>query len=85
MTLGRADDLTGGLEARMSGLGPTALILGFDCVLRRLAFEQAGLGDAVGRIFREHRVAGFNTYGEELFTHHNQTLTALFIGAREES
>ena len=58
MTLGRAENLTEGLEARMSALGPTALILGFDCVLRRIALEQAGLGAAVGRIYREHRVVG---------------------------
>lgn len=78
MTLGRPEDLTVGLEARMSGLGRTALILGFDCVLRRLALEQAGLGEAVGRIYREHRVAGFNTYGEQHGgLHVNQTFVGL--------
>ena len=78
MTLGRAENLTGGLEARMSGLGRTALILGFDCVLRRIALEQAGLGDAVGRIYRDHRVVGFNTYGEQHGgLHVNQTFVGL--------
>ena len=78
MTLGRAENLTEGLEARMSALGPTALILGFDCVLRRIALEQAGLGEAVGRIYREHRVAGFNTYGEQHGgLHVNQTFVGL--------
>ena len=78
MTLGRAENLTEGLEARMSALGPTALILGFDCVLRRIALEQAGLAEAVGRIYREHRVAGFNTYGEQHGgLHVNQTFVGL--------
>ena len=78
MTLGRAENLTGGLEARMSGLGRTALILGFDCVLRRIALEQAGLGEAVGRIYRDHRVVGFNTYGEQHGgLHVNQTFVGL--------
>jgi hypothetical protein len=78
MRLGRAEDLTEGLEARMSALGPTALVLGFDCVLRRIALEQAGLGDSVGRIYREHRVAGFNTYGEQHGgLHVNQTFVGL--------
>ena len=78
MTLGRAENLTEGLEARMSALGPTALILGFDCVLRRIALEQAGLGESVGRIYREHRVAGFNTYGEQHGgLHVNQTFVGL--------
>ena len=62
----------------MSGLGRTALILGFDCVLRRIALEQAGLGEAVGRIYRDHRVAGFNTYGEQHGgLHVNQTFVGL--------
>lgn len=78
MTLGRPENLTEGLEARMSRLGRTALILGFDCVLRRIAVEQAGLGEAVGRIYREHRVAGFNTYGEQHGgLHVNQTFVGL--------
>ncbi len=78
MTLGRAQNLTEGLEARMSALGPTALILGFDCVLRRIALEQAGLGADVGRIYRRHRVAGFNTYGEQHGgLHVNQTFVGL--------
>jgi hypothetical protein len=78
MTIGQAEDLTGRLEARMSGLGRTALILGFDCVLRRLALEQAGLADVVGRIYRDHRVVGFNTYGEQHGgLHVNQTFVGL--------
>jgi hypothetical protein len=80
MTLGRPDDLANGLEARMSGLGRTALILGFDCFLRRIALEEAGLGEAVGRIFRDHRVVGFNTYGEQHGgLHVNQTFVGLAL------
>ncbi len=78
MTLGRAENPTEGLAARMSELGRTALILGFDCILRRIALEQAGLADSVGRIYREHRVAGFNTYGEQHGgLHVNQTFVGL--------
>jgi hypothetical protein len=78
MTIGRPENLTGGLAARMSELGRTALILGFDCVLRRISLEQAGLGEAVGRIYRDHRVVGFNTYGEQHGgLHVNQTFVGL--------
>ena len=78
MTLGRAENPTESLAARMGELGPTALILGFDCVLRRIALEQAGLAESVGRIYREHRVAGFNTYGEQHGgLHVNQTFVGL--------
>jgi hypothetical protein len=78
MTLGRAENPTESLAARMSELGRTALILGFDCVLRRISLEQAGLADSIGRIYREHRVAGFNTYGEQHGgLHVNQTFVGL--------
>lgn len=78
MTLGRPENPTESLAARMGELGRTALILGFDCVLRRIALEEAGLGDSVGRIYREHRVAGFNTYGEQHGgLHVNQTFVGL--------
>ena len=64
--------------ARMGELGRTALILGFDCVLRRIALEEAGLAESVGRIYRDHRVAGFNTYGEQHGgLHVNQTFVGL--------
>ena len=47
-------------------------------MLRRLALEQAGLGDVVGRIYRDHRVVGFNTYGEQHGgLHVNQTFVGL--------
>jgi len=66
MTLGRAEDLTNGLEDRLSRLtSEAALILGFDCILRRIALEQAGLQDTVARIYRRYNIAGFNTYGEQ--------------------
>ena len=42
--------------------------------------------DLVGldlRLFNAMQFIGFNTFGEELFTHHNQTLTALFIGGKK--
>ena len=44
----------------------------------RIALEQAGLAGDVGRIYREHRVAGFNTYGEQHGgLHVNQTFVGL--------
>jgi hypothetical protein len=78
MTLGRAENPTESLAARMGELGRTALILGFDCVLRRIALEQAGLGESIGQIYRDHRVVGFNTYGEQHGgLHVNQTFVGL--------
>ncbi len=79
LTLGCADDLTHGLESCLSRLGSrSVMILAFDCVLRRLALEQAGLQDTVARLYRHYNVAGFNTYGEQHGgVHVNQTFVGL--------
>jgi Uncharacterized conserved protein len=81
LALGRADDLTHGLQARLEALGERpALILAFDCILRRLALEQAGLEPAVARLFADWRIAGFNTYGEQHGgVHVNQTFVGLAL------
>ena len=58
-----------------------AVIIGCDCILRRLQFEQEGLEGAIGEIMRENRVVGFSTYGEQYNgLHVNQTFTGIAIG-----
>jgi hypothetical protein len=55
----------------------------FNCVLRHLEMKETpGAHQRFIDQFDGLGVTGVNTYGEELFTHHNQTLTALFIGGR---
>ncbi|MFC7704143.1 FIST N-terminal domain-containing protein [Plastorhodobacter daqingensis] len=79
LTLGHAEDLTHGFESRLSRLGDrSVLILAFDCILRRLALEQAGMEDIIARLFRRYNIAGFNTYGEQHGgVHVNQTFVGL--------
>jgi len=58
-----------------------AVIIGFDCILRRLEFEQNGLFERIGQLLSQHRVVGFSTYGEQFNAlHMNQTFTGLVIG-----
>ena len=52
----------------------------FNCVLRYLEIKELKAETSFNDLFKGVPFIGFNTYGEELFTHHNQTLTALFIG-----
>ena len=52
----------------------------FNCVLRYLELKELRKCDDFNRVYSEYPFIGFNTYGEELFTHHNQTLTAVFFG-----
>lgn len=91
LTVGSSADPLGALERGLDELGrhlkqarpdPGApLHLGFDCILRRLAFEREGQAEEVGRILATHRVFGFSTYGEQCNALHvNQTLTGVALG-----
>ena len=71
------------LRSAEDRIGPLGGALLFNCVLRYLEMKDGGLLDEFGKVFGGFPMAGFNTYGEELFTHHNQTLTALFLGRPE--
>ncbi len=62
-------------------LGEPALVLGCDCILRRLETERDGLKDKIGDIFAANNVIGFATYGEQFNSMHvNQTFTGIAIG-----
>ena len=58
---------------------PQGAIL-FNCLLRYLEMKELRKVDVFNDVFKHLNFIGFNTYGEELFTHHNQTLTAVFFG-----
>ena len=79
LTLGRAEDMTQGFVEALSALPrPPLMVLGFDCILRRLALERAGLTAIMSDLFTRYRVAGFNTYGEQHSGMHvNQTFVGL--------
>lgn len=62
-------------------LGELSFILCFDCIQRRQQLEQEGLLEKVGSIFKNDKIIGFNTYGEQFRGMHvNQTLTGVAFG-----
>lgn len=65
-----AEDCLGGVDGAIL----------FNCVLRYLEMKEENTLAPFAEVFSGIPFVGFNTYGEELFTHHNQTLTALFLG-----
>lgn len=78
-------DLLGNLKqafAQVSAeIGPPQLVLGCDCVLRRLEISEKGLDDPVGEVMTRNNVVGFNTYGEQFRgVHVNQTFVGIAIG-----
>ena len=64
-----------------ASLGEPMLVLGCDCILRRLETERDGLKEKIGDIFAANNVIGFATYGEQFNAMHvNQTFTGVAIG-----
>jgi hypothetical protein len=65
-------------------IGPPQLVLGCDCILRRLEIVQDHLEMVVAGIYRRNNTIGFNTYGEQFHgVHVNQTLCGVAIGSAE--
>lgn len=81
LTLGQAGDVTAGFADALDALPrPPLMVLGFDCILRRLAVEQAGMTETMSDLFGRYRVCGFNTYGEQMSGMHvNQTFVGLAL------
>lgn len=70
------------LDKARSRLERPDAVLGFDCILRRVELEAAGLDAAAGALLTERRVVGFNTYGEQTNgLHVNQTFSGLVLGS----
>jgi hypothetical protein len=85
LRIGRGQDLVGNLERTLAGiretLGEPQLIIGCDCILRKVEMDRDGTTDGVGAVYRDNRVVGFNSYGEQYRgLHVNQTFTGVAIG-----
>ncbi|MCW8409334.1 FIST C-terminal domain-containing protein [Legionella sp. PATHC035] len=64
-----------------TSIGTPQLVLACDCILRNLEMQREGLKKDVEKIFQNHHVVGFSTYGEQFKgIHINQTITGLAIG-----
>jgi hypothetical protein len=79
-------DLVGNLEETFAGIqaaiGKPQLVVGCDCILRKLEITERGLVERVEQVFRDNHTIGFSSYGEQyLGVHVNQTLTGIAIGA----
>lgn len=89
LSLAETRHLARHLEQEMRALGAERepeVVLACDCILRRIEAEQKQMTADMSRIFRENRVAGFSTYGEQIGALHvNHTMTGVAIyppGAR---
>jgi hypothetical protein len=87
LTIAKGVDMVENLQHAFDGvrkqLGEPALVVGCDCILRRLETEREGIKENIGRIFSANNVVGFATYGEQFNSMHvNQTFTGIAIGQR---
>src|SRR5574343_75096 len=89
LRVARGGDIYANLEQTFAHLreeiGPPALTLGCDCILRNLEITQKQLKEPVGELFRRNNTVGFSTYGEQYGgVHVNQTFTGIAIGSADE-
>ena len=81
MTVGQAQDIVAHLDREFTSLkathGQPKLVLGFDCMLRRLESELLKKYNAVSELLRQNRVIGFSTYGEQ---YHGMHVNQTFVG-----
>ena len=67
-------------------LGGIDLVVGFDCILRRLDAETRQIRHQMDELYQKYGVTGFHTYGEQFNAMHlNQTLTGIAFGQRAEA
>ena len=84
LTIGKGNSAIEALDQELEDMkrkmGEPTIIIGCDCILRRLEMEQAGIDDTVGRLMAGSKVVGFSTYGEQFNSVHvNQTFTGVAI------
>lgn len=81
LTLADTLDMASHLEDELTALAGNRkpeMILGCDCILRRLEAGQNQQSRAVSDVLRRHNVRGFSTYGEQLGALHvNHTMTGV--------
>jgi len=76
------DDMEQMFEEIQKRIGPPALVISCDCILRRMEIEQTGIHEDINRLAIANNMIGFSTYGEQFNGMHvNQTFTGVAIGA----
>lgn len=88
LTLATSEQLVEQLSQQLADLvrdlPDVQLILGCDCILRRLELERRSDITKVAKTLAPYPFIGFSTYGEQYGgIHMNQTLTGIAIGAKE--
>jgi hypothetical protein len=89
-TLARLKDMLRSTQQKLEevdmSLDGIDIVIGFECVLRRLDAENRQVMRQMEDLYKRYGVVGFHTYGEQLNAMHlNQTLTGIAFGARRDT
>lgn len=69
------------LSAISEAIGKPQLVIGYDCIHRRIEMEDYDLLEPISNLYKEHNVIGFSTYGEQHNELHiNHTFTGVALG-----
>ncbi|KPA21632.1 FIST N domain protein [Shimia sp. SK013] len=83
LTLAEPEDMVAHLDRELSALSGSKtpdMILGCDCLLRRVEATQKQMTTGLSEVMARHNVVGFSTYGEQVNSMHvNQTFTGVAI------
>jgi len=81
LTIGEAQDIHGEMKKQFHQLtqenGKPTLVLGFDCILRKIEIVTIGEKQRISQIFKDNNVVGFSTYGEQ---HNGMHVNQTFVG-----
>lgn len=85
LTLSEGVDIVSNLQTKLDELTRAfpdhQLIIGCDCISRRLQIKEKGFDQKIVELLENKNFIGFNTYGEQFNSIHvNQTLTGVIIG-----
>jgi len=69
------------LNAISEAIGKPQLVIGYDCIHRRIEMEDYDLLEPISTLYKDYNVIGFNTYGEQHNELHiNHTFTGVALG-----
>lgn len=88
LTVAAPQDMVDHLRSKMLGLSAhqkPSVILGCDCILRRIEAEQRQISRELSDVMSSYHVTGFSTYGEQIGALHvNHTMTGVAIYEEED-
>lgn len=78
---GMIDEFQTRMDAVVDEIGQPEVVIGCDCIHRRIEIEEFGQLDQLATLYERYKVVGFNTYGEHSNAMHvNHTFTGVAIG-----